>query len=404
MAEQELASQNQEQQQKPQAKLTLTRDKHLIYFYNPKFPDVKIRYDLKEKRMEKYYEEENQWLPVKRQYHYFSGIDIGDISYDEEHFKNLIYIVRKINPTCISLSTFFSKLDEAFIYENYIRQGIKTECYIRKRTRLGSLKIERKILTKPIEFYKKEIINFFKKYDIEITKKLEDMFIKDCSFMEKIFRDIELCNLSENQVKRFIEYQIIHFENFMVLVKEYNYEPKALIGYLYNYLKPFENIEFSDGVSYLYDYYSMASKMGRNVKKYPKYLKSMHDIIVVNYQAFQQHYDEQLFQKIVVPEFEYEDEHYCVINPKSTKDLVVEGTQNNNCVGSYIEKIMNGQTYLAFMRTIKEKENSLVTLEIRKGIMVQYKGAYNRSPTEKEMEFIKKYCRIKNIQLNYTGD
>ena len=143
----------------------------------------------------------------------------------------------------------------------------------------------------------------------------------------------------------------------------------------------------------------MASKIGREVKKYPKYLRSMHDIITSNYNAYKRHYDEIKFQALMKPEFEFEGKEFCMVIPKNTKEIINEGINNNNCLGSYVDKVIEGRSYIIFLRKVEEKENSLVTLEFRDGKIVQYKGAFNRDPDPKEMEFIESYCKFKKIQL-----
>ena len=114
-----------------QDKITLTRDKHIIYILNPKFPDVKLRFDLKNQRMEKL--KKGEWIKVDRQYAFFNGWSINDIVCEEEHFKGMILQTAKLNPYCTSLSSFISRMGEALNYENYIREGIKAECCVSGR-------------------------------------------------------------------------------------------------------------------------------------------------------------------------------------------------------------------------------------------------------------------------------
>ena len=223
--------------------------------------------------------------------------------------------------------------------------------------------------------------------------------------MTSIFNELDKLDIQEEEKIKFIN-QITYsntYSDLIYLLKEEKYEVRALIKYLLEYLAPFENLEEREAIELLKDYYFMAKAIGRDIKKYPKYLKSIHDIITSNFNAFEKEYDEVLFRNLAKEELEFEDKIYCVIVPKSSKELISEGVANNNCVSSYIDKILRGETYLMFMRKTDLKEISLITLEFKNNELVQYKGAYNRLPDEKEMEFIEKYCKIKDIKLNTKG-
>jgi hypothetical protein len=375
-------------------KLVLSREKHIIYIVSSDNP-TKLRYDLKRQLMEKYYEKQKKWKSVQHQYDFFRPFSISDIETEEPHFKELINVSMKLNPLCESLSTFINRLNKALIYEGYTQEGVKAQCHVRNcRRSWGS----DNILSKPINFYRKDTIRFFKENDIEVTTDIEEDFNRDYDFMSKLVEQIELSSI-ENPDKIEFFTQSINSEELKDLIKKFNYEPRALIQFVCNYLKPFENLNISESLTLLRDYFDMAHQIGRDVKKYPKYLRSMHDIITSNFNSFKKSYSEKLFSGRVREDLEYEDKKYCVITPKTPKEIISEGTSNNNCVGSYIDKILSGETYLVFMRNSKDKETSLITLEVKGDCLVQYKGAYNRTPTKDEMEFINKYCKLKDIKI-----
>jgi hypothetical protein len=150
----------------------------------------------------------------------------------------------------------------------------------------------------------------------------------------------------------------------------------------------------------LRDYYRMGHTIGRDIKKYPTYLRSMHDIIQVNFETYKREYDEILFEKLVKVELEYDSKDYCIVVPHSSKDIVKEGTNLNHCVGSYVDRILQGDTYIMFMRKTNEKEKSLITLELRGNKILQAKGSYNRIMNEEERKFLDKYCKLKKIEVD----
>lgn len=380
--------------------LLLTRDKHIIKIVNQELNKT-LRYNLKLQSMQKQ-DREGNWINIVTQYPFFQGYSMLDIKCEEEKFMGMIEKTKYLNPRCKSVSSFISRLNEALVYENYIKEGIETECsanigyngYLRKE-----------VLKKPLEFYPKNVINFFKENKIRVTIDMEEYFIRDKSFMEKVIDCLKYCSITEEQKTQFfidLTYRSM-FEDFRTLVNEFKYDMRSLIHYLFNYLLPFENLAYTDSLNELKDYYEMANKIGRNVKKYPKYLRSMHDIITANYNAYKKEYDELLFEKLRKPELEFEGKEFCIVIPNNSKDIIKEGTDLNHCIGSYIDKILKKEKYIFFLRRTEEKENSLITLELIDNTIINAKGSYNRVVTEDERNFLEAYSKKLNIKLGVKG-
>ena len=247
--------------------------------------------------------------------------------------------------------------------------------------------------------YSKPIIDFHSKPKIKFTISFENTY--DPQETEKLLLRLERCEIQDfpkNYVTKIV------FENMAViteLTKQYHYDMKALLEYVFGYLKPFENIEPSDAFRELCDYYSMATDIGRTVKKYPTYLRSMHDIISANHKAFKQTYDEPLFlEQVRKHDVTFANKEFCVVPPQSSKCIIREGMELNHCVGSYIPRIIKGDVMICFLRKKQAPEEGLVTLEISNNRVVQAAGAYNRKLTEEERKFLEKFCKTKKIQLS----
>ena len=374
-------------------KVILTRDKHLI---NIKIPDREgqVRYDLINKRMEKYHK--GNWICVEKQYKFFRDVGINDIETEEKHFLELIEKTMKINPFCSSLSTFISRLGSALIYENYIQEGIEAECYA-SRHRYGS-----SILQKPLNFYRRDTINFFKNNHVMVTERVERAFSGNYEFLSNLVPLIDLCAVTE-EVKKEVFEELVRsdysLQRFKELVNVYKFDQLSLLKYFMEYLYPFENIKTYDGINLLCDYYKMGVQIGRNIKKYPKYLKSIHDILTANYNAYKQVYDEIKFEKLMKKELEFEGKEFLVRCPQNTKEIISEGASNNNCLASYVDKVINERCYILFLRSAEKKDESLVTLELIDGKIVQAKGEYNRNLLEPEKKFLINYCSEKKLKL-----
>lgn len=378
--------------------LILKRDRHIIKIINQEMEKT-LRYDLKKMSMQKM-DKDGNWICVETQYPFFHGYHMGDIECPEEKFMKLIEKASYLNPTCQSVSTFISRLSNALVYENYIAQGIETECSRSRRRRWGGG--ERKILTKPLEFYSRHTINFIKKHKVRITVDMERCFINNKEWMERLIEALDYCDINDEQKKEFfldLTYGDAVYGHLIALIKDYRYDIKSLVNYLFNYLLPFENLGPRDSVCDLADYYRMANTMGRDVKKYPKYLRSMHDIITANFKSFKKEYNEELFLKMQKPELEFEDKKFCVVVPNNSKDIISEGTSLNHCVSSYVDRILNGETYIFFLRETEDKDKSLITLELKNGSVVNAKGSYNRQTSPEERKFLEKYCKKSELRL-----
>ena len=72
----------------------------------------------------------------------------------------------------------------------------------------------------------------------------------------------------------------------------------------------------------------------------------------------------------------------------------------NNCVASYIDKVMSAQCHIMFMRKKDNPTQSVVTLEIKDGLVVQQKGPFNRDTTEEENQVIQQFNKFINKKFS----
>jgi hypothetical protein len=375
-------------------KLLLKKEKHFIFI--SKSEHDYIRYNLKSKSMEKQ-DRSGNWVEVEKQYKFFRGYSVRDLD-AEPKFLELIRLSQKYNENCKSLSTFISRLDEVLIYENFILMNVDFRPD-RQYSHRGRDYWEH--LDKGINEYDKITIKLLQETGYTVSKSFERRYFKqeNSSFFRTILNQIAILNIERDQKISLLDSINYRMDELRHLIEDYKYHPKALFGYLVNYLKPFENLGFSESIRLLDDYYRMGNLIGRNVKKYPKYLKSMHDIILANYEAYKRVFDEELFAKVQKPELEFNDKEYCMVIPKSSKEVVSEGTSLNHCVSSYVDKIISGKTLILFLRKKERPENSLVTVEFKEKKIVQAKGSYNRKIDEHELSFLQKFCKAKEIEL-----
>lgn len=77
--------------------------------------------------------------------------------------------------------------------------------------------------------------------------------------------------------------------------------------------------------------------------------------------------------------WEYEDDTFKIVVPKSEEDFQNEANQQHNCVYNlYLEKAVEKQTHICFFRKKENPEKSYITCEIRNGKVYQFLKAYNQ--------------------------
>ena len=145
---------------------------------------------------------------------------------------------------------------------------------------------------------------------------------------------------------------------------------------------------------------------GKAKVKYPKYLKSQHDIEVVKYNLWTRYNQDMLIfdNYKLISNLEYSDKEYSIIIPKCSADVLDEAIQQSNCVASYVERISKGDTHVLFMRYKNTPDDSLVTIEVDKSNNVcQCKQGFNKETTKEQDKFISKWAKEKGLNITYIG-
>ena len=162
------------------------------------------------------------------------------------------------------------------------------------------------------------------------------------------------------------------------------------------------NQGYNNIVDFIYelrDYLSMC--IADNIKPtlYSSYLKQTHDITSRNHKVVVEKENEETFKNRYKDFKEYKGKNYYVIAPKSSDDLKKEGDRLNHCVASYIKRVIDGECLIYFLR--KDKEESLITFEVRHNTIVQVKGLHNRKPTENEINALKEFAENRKMEVNF---
>lgn len=155
----------------------------------------------------------------------------------------------------------------------------------------------------------------------------------------------------------------------------------------------------NDFVVELRDYLNMCTTDDIKPTLYSSYLKQTHDITSRNHKVIVEKEKEETFTSRYKDFKEYKGKMYYVVAPKNSNDLKKEGDRLNHCVASYIKRVIDGECLIYFLRT--NKEESLITFEVRHNTIVQVRGLHNRKPTEKEQQALRDFAKCRKMEVNF---
>ena len=197
-----------------------------------------------------------------------------------------------------------------------------------------------------------------------------------------------------------------------VLTTLHNYNLATTVNYLFDLKK--QGLSFSEGLSLLEDYSDLVFAVeGDVIEKYPKYLKSMHDIYVIKAKELSfaledlkcmrayENKDLTYYTRIPVPDTE--GAQYRIDVPSSPADIVEEGREMHHCVATYVQKIANDPNrVVVFLRSgwRYSAPTRHLTIEIYADQIVQARGKYNRDPILQEFRALEEYATHKKLHLS----
>lgn len=213
----------------------------------------------------------------------------------------------------------------------------------------------------------------------------------------------EFVSLSKRDAYRFLMYicsswdrnelRYTYSNKFFNICDRYGYTPKSLLNYI-DYLVTYEAISPdypSKILGEIDDNCNMLSQMSDKYDRYPRHFLTSHQITSRTYQRWKEQFNEELFSKRVNKKMEIVINGYKFIYPSKTEDIKNEAVQQSNCVVSYIDRVINGQCDIIFMRNANTPNESLVTVEIRNKKVVQARRRFNESVTDEQQKVLNKY-------------
>lgn len=333
--------------------------------------------------------------PVKSVCSQLSGYRIQDVisSFEDIKYKRfLTYIENDINPISnwgykiekiSNIGTFLKKIKGYSIYEQIFSSGVTNvgKVYTRsfKEIPKGLIKICRE--NNDIKLNHESI----KAYNEDPNLFIHILNLKSDTISNKILLNMYINKYSSHYSKSKIG------ENFHELISTYNYNLKSLLEYI-EYLLRYEGLDgVGSIISELNDYSRMSSTISNKYNKYPRNFLTTHRITCRNFNRIVKDYPEDVFKRRADKSLEFEYGDYKIIYPECIQDIKDEAVSLQHCVASYIDGVIEGKRHIMFLRKIHSLEESLVTLEVVNGEIVQARGLYNRNLSEKEQEVVDRY-------------
>lgn len=340
--------------------------------------------------------------PVKNICTQLSEMSMDDLikCCENKNYADFLNFVKKKEYRISNIGTILSRVPFYSKYEQFFSAGLKVESNIRHN----------------INDIPKGLLKLAKKYNLLITDKLIDHYIDNPNAFNLAFNE-EFYSLSlydiDNIFKCWQNKKVYYGEGiwdynwkkisiFNILCSDYGYTAKALWHYL-DYLKTFEALEW-DVISELYDYAEMMKKISPKFDKYPRHFLTTHKIAIRNYNRLKEQFDEDVFKTRINKDMEKSFDEYTFIYPSCTQDIKDEATAQNNCVASYIKRVIDGECHILFMRYKDKPNESLVTIEVRNGKIVQAKRKFNDPVSAREQEVIDKWNTWYSKKLNNKNE
>lgn len=205
----------------------------------------------------------------------------------------------------------------------------------------------------------------------------------------------------QKDIKMKFEYGANYYIKY--LIEKFQFDVNTLLEYITYGFKSqgIEEIDNSNLILFK-DYLVMQKSMYGKIKdKYSKTLKTDHDRLVMKYNLWRKYKNDS---KILEHSEKYNhllfnDKDYSILLPTTTSDIVDEGMNLSHCVASYVNKVINDETTILFMRDNNAIDESLITIEVRNDEIIQVRGFGNRKPNKDEVKFIKKWAKNKKIKF-----
>ncbi len=145
------------------------------------------------------------------------------------------------------------------------------------------------------------------------------------------------------------------------------------------------------------DYLQHCELMSVEAARFPKNLKSVHDDIMVAYNAIQNAIIDTKLSCIadLYSDYKTTSKYLDVVWPRCVTDFVNEGNNQHNCVAGYSSRVQGGDCRIFFIRKQDSIDKSYITAECTKNGLGQLFYRNNQPVTDyTEREYAKAICKF----------
>lgn len=312
--------------------------------------------------------------------------DVIDLCEDKRYGRFLNFVHRKYS-NVYNISTLLSKVSNYSRYEQIFSAGIEDI-------------ISSRYFSKTIKDIPKSLIKVAQEHSVQISDNMIECWTANIDTYNLAYK-LDYISLNDKDLWQLLSSSDVSYNrktfkydytsHIGILIKDYGYTAKALFLYI-DRLKTFEAIEdMSFILRELMDYAKMMSRISPKYDKYPRNFLTTHKIATRNYNRLKQEFSEEKFKEQIRLDYEDRFGEYCFIYPKCTQDIKDEAVMQNNCVVSYIDRVINGKCHILFLRKVDNPEKSLVTIEVRNNKIVQAYRHFNDPITIEDQWAIDKW-------------
>ena len=143
------------------------------------------------------------------------------------------------------------------------------------------------------------------------------------------------------------------------------------------------------------DYIRNCKKLGYDVTNefiaFPKNFKEAHDHVADLVEEKREQLEEQkqaaIRQKIasmyegLQEQYGWSNKKFCIAAPRSADEIITEGQTLHHCVGTYLDRVAEGESIILFLRQNENLDTPFYTIEVRGFNIIQCRGKCNTPMT-----------------------
>lgn len=293
-----------------------------------------------------------------------------DIHWGEQYFNYLVALANKLDNLNLNIVKHLHSIHDIIYLSRFNNNG--------KEIKKFKEWFERKLTNN---------VNFTFSFD-EFTDYLSNMKILE---NHPLLKDITNTKEREYVIDRFYKGNYwASFNNEEKVIAEYYYIQRQLykIDFLENEIFRSWN---NNRLLTIHRYFTICRKMGIKPQKEKDFFRLYKDTLNTYYYN-KQEYDNKTFKRNYEKQknaFTFSYGNYEIVIPQEPQDLIKEGQEMHHCVGSYVDKVVNNDCYIVFIRNKNDLTVPYITAEITvKGKLGQYYLAYDKRITrDKDIEF-----------------